>query len=251
MPRPSGSSLSSESLNALLSALGLSGSTDDTQNAKAGIKPQPEISKLVTQDRFRPQRPTTPFSNADFSTGDEARIFCHDFLSDFDICSDLEEDRDSDFDFETLPSRPGSSLEGFEVITPIATHQHRVESPPSSPVSFKFPKPVDHIYIKAALNASIIMLRTPRDITFMDLKQRLYDKFVNQENILLSHSFSVLLALPPSSSSNPERSAPGCRRVSFAYCTEMSFIDREADWRRIAGKNDGSKITLRILDTPP
>ncbi|KAH9481330.1 hypothetical protein JR316_0005852 [Psilocybe cubensis] len=251
MPRPSGSSMSSASLSALLSALGLSDSTDDDYHTTSSGKLQPEISKFASQDRYRPQRPTTPFSNVEFSTEDEARIFRHDFLSDFDICSDFEDDRESDFDFETLPSRPGSSLEGFEVITPIAHQQHRVESPPASPVSFESPKAVDHIYIKAALNASIIMLRTPRDITFKELQQRLYNKFVHQENIFLSHSFSVLLALPPPSSSNLGRSASGRRRVSFACCTEMSFIDREVDWRRIADKNDGSKITLRILDTPP
>jgi len=92
------------------------------------------------------------------------------------------------------------------------------------------------------------MLRIPRDISFSDLKRRLYEKFVNQENILLSESFSVVLAVPPAAPVG--RAHLDSRRGSVATCTEMRFIDCEAAWRSITTKNDGSKIMLRILDTP-
>lgn len=108
--------------------------------------------------------------------------------------------------------------------------------------------PLDPIYLKVAHNASIIMLRIPRDISFSDLKRRLYEKFVNQENLLLSQSFSVVLAVPPAAPVG--RARLGAKRASLAVCTEMRFIDCEADWRSITTKNDGSKITLRVLDTP-
>lgn len=92
------------------------------------------------------------------------------------------------------------------------------------------------------------MLRIPRDILFSDLKRRLYEKFLNQENIRLSESFSVILAVPPA---DPVEIAHlYSRRAPVATCTEMRFIDCEADWRSITTKNDGSKITLRVLDTP-
>jgi len=249
MPQSAGSSLSSESLSALLFALGLSESENKTKESK-DIEPIANASRFSTKDQLLPPRPIAPLSKMDISA-DEAQVFGRDFLSDFDICLDFEDDRDSDHDFETLPSRPGSSLEGFEVISsPIIHQKNLIRNATFNPRSIKSPQtPEDHIYIKAAHNASIVMLRTPRDISFVDLRRRLYDKFVNQENILLSSYFSVLLALPPSS--NPEMSNPVRKRVSFANCTEMSFIDREVDWRKIASKNDGSKITLRILDTPP
>lgn len=118
------------------------------------------------------------------------------------------------------------------------------QSPPLSPMSTYAPD--DTIYLKVAHNASIIMLRIPRFTSFIDLKRRLYDKFVNQQKIFLSHTFSVLLALPPDS-----LPSPGYKRVSFASRTEMRFINRESDWRDIVSAYDGSKITLRILDTPP
>lgn len=84
----------------------------------------------------------------------------------------------------------------------------------------------------------------------MDLKRRLYDKFVNQQGIFLSHTFSVVLALRPGSLSSPLPS-PDSEPVSFAERTEMQFINRESEWRRVVSMYDGSKITLRVLDTPP
>jgi len=154
---------------------------------------------------------------------------------------------------ETLPSRPGSYLGTFEVTTPptprllVLPHQHygipfeQIHQAKDAECSAS----MDLVHIKAAHNASIIMLRVPRRITLKELKHRLYDKFVNQEHVLLSHSFSVVHALPPSFLSHSDR-----RRVPFAQCTEMRFVDRESDWRKIIMNHHGSKITLRILDTP-
>jgi len=229
--------LSSESLNALLLALGLTDSGSTAEQSKGIEPPIIDIPRVIQKESFFPQRPTTPFSKLDFLVKDEAQIFAGDFPSDFDVYTDPEED--SDLDSEPLSPR---SLESFEVISPPGIHPHHV-SQMKPRTSFSSAPPADHIYIKAAHNASIIMLRIPRDIKFSDLKRRLYDKFVNQENILLSHSFSVVLALPPSTN-------PGSKRMSLASCTEMRFIDRETDWRKITTANDGSKITLRILDTP-
>ncbi len=82
----------------------------------------------------------------------------------------------------------------------------------------------------------------------MDLKRRLYDKFVNQQGIFLSHTFSVVLAVRPGSLNSPLPS-PLFERGPFAERTEIHLITRESEWRRIVSLNDGSKITLRILDT--
>ncbi|KAF8959504.1 hypothetical protein BDZ97DRAFT_1837440 [Flammula alnicola] len=252
MPESKVTGLPAASLEALLLALGLS----ELQNAveKPNLKTTESMSgipnfvgKEFPVSGPDHERPTTPFSHLEYSAADEAQIFGRDFLSDFDICSDL--DGDSDLDLGTLPSRPGSSSESFEIIDADVVQRHKpVSSRPSFRSSNAAPNAAGPIYIKVAHNACIIMLRTPRDISFADLKRRLYDKFVNQQNIFLSHAFSVVLAVPPKS---PHPEMPGCRRVSFASCTEMRFIDRESDWRRITSTNDGSKITLRILDTPP
>ena len=216
---------------------------------------------------------------------------------------------------EIQPSRPESPLDNFDtVITPIAhrpmcasiQHRHSLSSTPTytfptslspSPscsssdygIDSPPPSPDETIVIKAAHNASIIVVRAPRNVSFADLRQRLYRKFVYQEGILLSPSFSVVNVLPPSSSNStlrasssygfhnhlvrsgpasilrarsesaasaydyvtPEKLPQVTRRVSFAERTEMRFINRESDWRRIISSHTGgSKVTLRILDTP-
>ncbi|KDR78977.1 hypothetical protein GALMADRAFT_209311 [Galerina marginata CBS 339.88] len=227
---------SSESLKALLLALGLTDSESITEQFKPIERTIVATPNFIQKEFLVPQRPLTPFSKLDISIADENQILAQDFCSDFGNYTDLEEECDADSE----PLSPGP----IESFSPSGIHQDITQKTKLRISSFGSTPTADHIYIKAAHNASIIMLRTSRDIKFADLKRRLYDKFVNQENILLSHTFSVVLALPPSTN-------PGCRRMSLASCTEMRFIDRESDWRKIITANDGNKITLRILDTPP
>ncbi|KIM40538.1 hypothetical protein M413DRAFT_28353 [Hebeloma cylindrosporum] len=275
MPQVSIMNQSSESFNALLVALGLWELPDipyTTADAhKQDVGPLNGRISRLQMDSARMERHMSSYSDEDSLPTDEASLFGREFLSDFEVCSDDE----SDGDYDTLPSRPGSSLESFDIIEPIThIHQpqpplvqqqssfiypqpplvhHRPPPPPARPHPPPKPttatsSPLDPIYLKVAYNASIIMLRIPRDISFSDLKRRLYEKFVNQESLLLSQSFSVVLAIPPSAPAGRVRL--GARRSSLATCTEMRFIDCEADWRSITTKNDGSKITLRVLDTP-
>ncbi len=133
----------------------------------------------------------------------------------------------------------------------------------------------DRVYIKAAFNTTIIMIRVSRSINFVDLKQKLYNKFVQQEGIRLSRFFSVVNVLPPWSYSDRAadpfsrtgvtRIRPGSapfpsgstkrpslepRRVSFAERTRIQTIDSEGDWKRLlSGHGEGSKVTLRILNS--
>ncbi|KJA26238.1 hypothetical protein HYPSUDRAFT_36504 [Hypholoma sublateritium FD-334 SS-4] len=181
---------------------------------------------------------------------DEAQMFGRDYLSDFDICSDLGED--SDLELDTLPPRPGSSLDSFELVDSDSSTGRYSASSDSTfvPPDIIFEKAPEPIYLKVAHKASIVMLRAPWNTTLMDLKRRLYDKFVNQQGIFLSHTFSVVLAVRPGSLDSPLPS-PLFERGPFAERTEMHLIRRESEWRRIVAMNDGSKITLRVLDTPP
>jgi len=248
MPESRGKNLSAESIDALLLALGLSevqGAGRDVDSKSMVPMNLNRISRKSSLTVF--PRPAAPYSHIDQSDMDEAQIFGRDYLSDFDICSDLGED--SDLELDTLPPRPGSSLDNFEMIDS-ETERYSVSSDSTFIPPDIFEKNPDTIYLKVAHKASIVMLRTPWNITFMDLKRRLYDKFVNQQGIFLSHTFSVFLALRPGSLNYPLPS-PDFERVSFAERTDMQLISRESEWRRIVSMNDnGSKITLRILDTP-
>ncbi|PPQ64580.1 hypothetical protein CVT26_001978 [Gymnopilus dilepis] len=181
---------------------------------------------------------------------DDIILLGKEILSFFDTCPNMEDDKQVLYD--TLPSRPGSSLEQYEECNVNMVPRSRSlvgHAFPARTMSLAHKVRRNHIDIKAAHNATIVILRVPRDIHFADLKERLYDKFVKQEQILLSRSFSVILALPPQP--NPRLPKRNYRRMSLANCTEMRFIDIEADWRETVATNDGSKITLRILDTQP
>lgn len=270
MPESRGKNLSAESIDALLLALGLSDGQgpgrDVEPKSMAPINAANRISSPARKSSLAAfPRPAAPHSHLVPSDMDEAQIFGRDYLSDFDIYSDLGEDSDLELGTilalamtyvlnritpaDTLPPRPGSSLDSFEMVDSDQTERYSVSSDSTFVPPDIFEKAPDPIYLKVAHQSSIVMLRAPWNITFMDLKRRLYDKFVNQQGIFLSHTFSVVLAVRPGSLDSPLPS-PIFERGPFAERTEMHLIRRESEWRTIVSMNDGSKITLRILDTP-
>ena len=139
-----------------------------------------------------------------------------------------------------------SSSSGDSSPTPFPTF-------PPTPLSptFSITGPVpdageDHVQIKAAFNATIILLRVPRNYTLAQVKHRIHEKFAKQENVCLSQTTSVIF-VSPSSQGRSRRS----KRISFADRTEMRFVDTDSEWQRIASLHTGSeKITLRIVDAP-
>jgi hypothetical protein len=91
------------------------------------------------------------------------------------------------------------------------------------------------------------VIRVPRTISFDQLKERLYDKFVKQEGVLLSDSFTLAHVL--SSASDKGRSPPPSTKVSAA--TEMYFITSQKEWEQATFNTAYmDKVTLRVLDTP-
>lgn len=118
--------------------------------------------------------------------------------------------------------------------------------------------------IKAAHNNSIVVLRVPRNILFDELRQRLYDKFVGQEGVPLSTSFSIAFLLPttqpppaPSSGSGQGRSRSSSlssirssfSSVGIADHTQMRFLTSQEDWEYVTSSTDNGKLALRVVDT--
>ncbi|PPQ98756.1 hypothetical protein CVT24_003453 [Panaeolus cyanescens] len=322
MPQPSRhTTFSTESLSALLDALGLSKFGDDEEEAhcinltyarsrcvyperRSVAAGQAQMQSCDNYDFIRPTSPVCLEKLDDYSLVEKEDSSFIDiselgqnYLS--DICPDLDFESDSDCELNTLPSRPGSSLDGFEYLPstlsppPSATFSVRcmgteissqASSLQSSPASPRFPSQQHHynphhsapetamISIKAALNATILMLRVPATISLSELKKRLYDKFLKQEGVRLSRDFSVVHVQPPvgygntrgiamdgimmeqswGRSSNDQKMLR--RAIPFSDRTEMKVVDADLDWRRIvkvqSRKADGSKVTLRIVDTP-
>lgn len=93
-----------------------------------------------------------------------------------------------------------------------------------------------NITLKVSHNNSIIMLKVARDIAYPDLRQRIFNKFVGQEGVPLSHSFVVMLH---------ERSSPGSEDGSGG----AKVIDSDFEWREMSDTFEGSKLMLRIVDS--
>ncbi len=107
---------------------------------------------------------------------DEAQVFGRDYLSDFDIYSDFGEDSDLELgttlalalirflnnilSADTLPPRPGSSLDSFEMVDSGQTERYSVSSDSTFIPPDIFQKAPDPIYLKVAYKSSIVMLRT-------------------------------------------------------------------------------------------
>lgn len=105
--------------------------------------------------------------------------------------------------------------------------------------------PADSISIKAIYDTSIISLRVSRGIGFADLRQRLYNKFVEQERIPLSQAYSVVFVSP-----NPTL-ASACSRPGSVTSTnqfDVQWIISESDWEQLVSALQGNKIILCILD---
>ncbi|KAF5342699.1 hypothetical protein D9611_001654 [Ephemerocybe angulata] len=87
--------------------------------------------------------------------------------------------------------------------------------------------------LKVSLNTSIIMIRVARDIPYVDLRQRIYNKFVGQEGIPLSHEFEIVV--------NSRGAAE----------SDVNTVANEAEWRQIEAAFEGSKLLLKVVDATP
>lgn len=109
------------------------------------------------------------------------------------------------------------------------------------------------LVIKAAHNNSIILLRASREITFAEARQRLSDKFMNQEGVRLTPAFTLAFVVP--SITTQSRGAMGrSNSLSSARSpsdvTKMRLITSETEWERVISSIEGNgKLTLRVLDT--
>ncbi|KAG1866205.1 hypothetical protein F4604DRAFT_1779321 [Suillus subluteus] len=103
------------------------------------------------------------------------------------------------------------------------------------------------ISIKALHENHIIMLRVPQALSFTEVRQRLYDKFVRQEGVPLSESFVVAILVPPPVI---EKSGGRPYTASFSSMADkdsvLHFVKSNDDWDRAISKY-GNKVLLRVI----
>lgn len=100
-----------------------------------------------------------------------------------------------------------------------------------------------HFTIKAGYNDAMILLRVPCEISYKDLRHRLYNKFVGLEGIPLSEKFAISYVQPIKADNSLDHSQPHHSDSSTLYP-----VASEGDWECVAASLDGCKLTLRISD---
>ncbi|KAH0585319.1 hypothetical protein H2248_008560 [Termitomyces sp. 'cryptogamus'] len=107
----------------------------------------------------------------------------------------------------------------------------------------------DQFNIKAKFNDSLVFLRVPDEISYKDLRQRLFNKFVGQEGIALSDSFKITFLQPvikDLATSNPDNSSrPSSANTDDHVPYPVASAD---DWENVAASVEGCKLALLITD---
>jgi hypothetical protein len=103
--------------------------------------------------------------------------------------------------------------------------------------------------IKAGYNDSMVILRVPWDIPYKDVRQRLFNKFVGQEGVPLSDSFTITY-LQPVHGSPPAGKSSDSSATSTAFHQEH-LVTSQSDWENVTTSIEGFKLTLRIADDIP
>lgn len=233
---------------------------------------------VIRKRRLSRSLPASPTS----SSMPKSRLSQAVTLSDFDMWPDVEEDESSS-EIESalgtgkrdsfprpislceslLDCRPEAPLGYRDTPTPTSSSEVALPSffpptPPSptfstasGPVSVSECSMVSSIVpdgmisVKAALNQSIVVLRVSKATSYEELRDRLHDKFVGQEGLPLSSSFTIALTNPIRRGTSRGRS----RSSSVSSAEYMEFITSQRNWDSVVASYDGGKLTLRILET--
>ncbi|KAF5372770.1 hypothetical protein D9615_010124 [Tricholomella constricta] len=108
----------------------------------------------------------------------------------------------------------------------------------------------DKLTIKAKYNDSLILLRVSNEISFKDLRQRLFNKFVGQEGVPLTDSFKVSFLQPVAKPTAAEPTDSSDSTSSNPDNTILYPVMSEADWENVAACIEGYKLTLHVFDNP-
>ena len=109
-----------------------------------------------------------------------------------------------------------------------------------------------NISIKAFMTEDIIIVfRVPVGTKYAEIRDKIYDKFVNQEGISLRHSFPLAYLTPARRSSTTSSVYSGISRNTVggasAHPSSLVQIQSQEEWEEILRGSDG-KLTLRVFE---
>ncbi|KAJ7761944.1 hypothetical protein DFH07DRAFT_917927 [Mycena maculata] len=108
------------------------------------------------------------------------------------------------------------------------------------------------LVIKAAHNNVIILLRVEEHLPLSEIRQRLREKFLGQEGITLSETFALAYMIPASPAKASVQSRNRSNSLSTGTLTDTALVEMistEDEWARLRSSLDGTKLTLRVMDS--
>ncbi|KAF8840182.1 hypothetical protein BDN67DRAFT_968884 [Paxillus ammoniavirescens] len=106
------------------------------------------------------------------------------------------------------------------------------------------------ISIKAMHEDNIVMLRAPRHLSFEEVRQKLYNKFIQTGRSPISESFAMALLVPPpaekSGNGRPRAGSLSSLGPTDVNKAVLHFITSQDEWDEVI-TFQGSRILLRII----
>ena len=127
----------------------------------------------------------------------------------------------------------------------VSTTSHTSNATGTSSDTSSIIETTGQISVKVVHNHSIILLRIHRTTSFEEMRSKVYDKFVHQENAPLSESFA-LAYLPPLPFDHRARS-DSITSTGFPELARMRFVSSQSEWDRVVASAGRGKLTLRAI----
>ncbi|KAF9466639.1 hypothetical protein BDZ94DRAFT_1288245 [Collybia nuda] len=156
-------------------------------------------------------------------------------------CFDIATDSRPETPVACVHAQAEPSTPSFSPVPPSPTKSTAFSMSTISPTS-------DKLAIKAAFNNSIILLRVDEGISYKEMRQRIYTKFVGQEGIPLSESFTITFLQPLQTTTAGKTRARSNSVSSDPGTTQLHMVTSQSDWENVTTSLECSKLTLRITD---
>ncbi|KAJ7261804.1 hypothetical protein B0H12DRAFT_337314 [Mycena haematopus] len=133
-------------------------------------------------------------------------------------------------------------------VTPSIYSFYSARSALSSTTAASSSSATSPLVIKAAHNDTIILLRAEEDLSLGEMRRRLREKFLGQENVALSERFALAYMVPASPTQGRNRSNSLSSVSALSETALMEKISTEDEWIRLRSSLDSTKVTLRVID---
>ncbi|EED84259.1 predicted protein [Postia placenta Mad-698-R] len=155
--------------------------------------------------------------------------------------------------FNMQPSSPDHFPKPFQDRPPAQFHLPFSAQAPSSPTSAAYsltsPTGPETFAVKVILDDSIVLLRATYSMSFLEIRERIREKFAKQEGLKLPETF-VIAYLPPNDrarvAAQSRARSNSCSTFGGDQAQPLRYISSDEEWQT-AIASSAAKLTIRIF----